>query len=133
MDRRIIAPNRLDEREIRGILVQALTTDMRRIAGYIPPKLDVTPVTLPYSLPRPLTLIRNQPVFHMSVGWWDACVDYLRELGMESIVQVTWKKRKQADGTYKEIAILTNSIQLFVDGLRKYVRVIDDKYERGVP
>lgn len=131
MDRRIIAPNRLDESEIRGILIQYLTADMRRIAGYIPPKMSVTPVT--YSLPKPLVLVRNPPIFSMNVGWWDACVDYLREMGMEAVVQVTWKKRKQPDGTYKEIAILTNSIQLFVDGLRKYVRVIDDKHARGIP
>lgn len=133
MDRRLLLPNRLDESEIRGILIQYLTTDLKRIAGYIPPKLDVTGVTLPYSLPKPLYLVRNQPVFHMSVGWWDACVDWLRELEMPCEPRVAIKRRKQKDDTWKEVLIYTNSIAEHVEKLRKYVHLIDDKFERGVP
>ncbi len=125
-DKRIMIGG-LTEPECRALLIQSITSELQTKAGYIAPVMPATPL-MPYSLPRPLVLVRNRPVFHMSTGHWDACVDFLTELGMPRAGAVIMVKRKQNDGTWREFLTYSNTIQVHVNMLRKYVAIIDSRY-----
>lgn len=126
----------LPDNEITQLLQSHLITGMRRVAGFIPPVIapdDVTKLTPPYSMPLPLVLVRNKPVFNMNAGHVDFCVDWLRELEMPCEPRVAVKKRKQKDGTWKEVLIYSNSIAEHVEKLRKYVAIIDSRFYQNKP
>lgn len=120
----------LSQSGIRSLLVQSVTGGLQSLAGYKPPVMPVTLVT--HLIPRALVLVRNKPVFHMSCGHVDFAVDYLREHNMPCQLIYITKRRKQADGTWKQVIVASNSIQEFVEGLRKYVNRIDAEYHKAM-
>lgn len=118
----------LSQAGIRALLVESVTGGLQSLAGFIPPVMPVEPVTGITLIPRALVLVRNKPVFSMSTGFADFAVDYLREIGMPCQLIYIGKNRRQDDGTWKLVTVPSNTIQLFVEMLRKYVIRIDSEY-----
>lgn len=113
--------------DVRATLIDYAKQGLMLQGGYKPKQMSVTPVTT--LIARPLAMLRNKPQFHMNAGYFDPMVEWLVEMGMKFDSQPIIRHFQVDNVTQTQIYI--HDIQIFVNELRKYVQILDKRYEEG--